>query len=605
MKNLFFSILAAIVLATPVSAETVVDMASFGVRPGTGKDMSARVASALEKIERKHGKEHITLRFAPGVYNFFPEKAPKKEYYISNHDQPNPKAVGINLDGWTDLKLQADGADFIFHGRMLPVALVNSTGCTLSGFSIDFANPHIAQVEVVASDSTGITFRPEPWVNCRRDERGRFVTYGRGWEMTPQAGIAFDPATHHIIYNTSDLWCPVDSVIAGSDGSFRAPRWRDARLTPGTRVVLRSWQRPAPGIFLSLDSATRLENIKVHYAEGMGLLAQMCTDVSLSNFGVCRRGDNDPRLFTTQADATHFSGCKGHISSVSGLYEGMMDDAINIHGTYLKVVGREDDRTLIGRYMHPQTYGFFWGEPGDTVSFIASRAMQTVGQTNVITSITPADNDILDGAKEFRISFADPVPAEVNPEGAYGIENLTWSPSAEFTGNIVRNNRARGSLFSTPRPVVVADNLFDHTSGCAILLCGDCNGWYETGACRDVLITRNRFINALTNRFQFTEAIISVYPEIPELESQTKYFHGGTGTPGIVITDNRFETFDNPVLFAKSVDGLRFSGNTIVTTTDFKPFHPNRFTFLLLKTRNVTIEANDFDRPEQVSFSIK
>ena len=29
---------------------------------------------------------------------------------------------------------------------------------------------------------------------------------------------------------------------------------------------------------------------------------------------------------------------------------------------------------------------------------------------------------------------------------------------------------------------------FDHTSGTAILLCGDCNGWYETGACREVII---------------------------------------------------------------------------------------------------------------------
>lgn len=37
--------------------------------------------------------------------------------------------------------------------------------------------------------------------------------------------------------------------------------------------------------------------------------------------------------FTTQADATHFSGCKGKITSCNGLYEGMMDDAINVHGT--------------------------------------------------------------------------------------------------------------------------------------------------------------------------------------------------------------------------------------------------------------------------------
>ena len=83
-------------------------------------------------------------------------------------------------------------------------------------------------------------------------------------------------------------------------------------------------------------------------------------------------------------------------------------------------------------------------------------------------------------------------------------------------GNTIRNNRARGTLFSTPRRTIVENNLFDHTSGTAILLCGDCNGWYETGACRDVIIRNNRFVNSLTNMFQFTEAVISIYPEIPE-----------------------------------------------------------------------------------------
>ena len=94
-----------------------------------------------------------------------------------------------------------------------------------------------------------------------------------------------------------------------------------------------------------------------------------------------------------------------------------------------------------------------------------------------------------------------------------------------FSGNVIRNNRARGSLFSTPKKTVVEKNVFDHTSGTAILLCGDCNGWFETGACHDVQIRNNKFINALTNQFQFTNAVISIYPEIPDLKSQKRYFH--------------------------------------------------------------------------------
>jgi len=51
----------------------------------------------------------------------------------------------------------------------------------------------------------------------------------------------------------------------------------------------------------------------------------------------------------------------------------------------------------------------------------------------------------------------------------------------------------------------------------AILLCGDCNGWYETGACRNVIIRKNRFINALTSLFQFTNAMFSSIRILPSL----------------------------------------------------------------------------------------
>ena len=142
---------------------------------------------------------------------------------------------------------------------------------------------------------------------------------------------------------------------------LKSTKWNNKKLIPGTVVAMRGWGRPTPGIFVSYDTNTTLENIRVHYAEGMGLLAQMSENITLDKFSVCLRGDNDPRYFTTQADATHFSGCKGKIVSVGGLYEGMMDDAINVHGTYLKIQKRVDDKTLVGEYMHPQSYGFEWG----------------------------------------------------------------------------------------------------------------------------------------------------------------------------------------------------------------------------------------------------
>lgn len=590
MKLLSVLSLSLVLSCTTLSAQKVYEISAFGLKANSSKNASPVLQKALAKIKAEYKEgEKVILRFPEGRYEFHEKGAAVREYYISNHDQTNPKKVGIALEDMKNLTLDGQGSEFVFHGRMLPVSLLRSENCLLKNFSIDFENPHIAQVKIVENDpQDGIVFEPAPWVDYRIAKDSIFEAYGEGWTMRHSWGIAFDGDTKHLVYNTSDIGCPTKGASEVAPRRIHAPGWKDARLVPGTVVAMRGWGRPTPGIFLSHDVNTTIENVKVHYAEGMGLLAQLCENITLEKFGVCLKGDADPRYFITQADATHFSGCKGKIVSCNGLYEGMMDDAINVHGTYLKVVKRVDDRTLVGRYMHGQSWGFEWGCPGDEVQFIRSNTMELVGKQNKIISIRPYDKEQTEGAREFLITFQEPVDQVINEQSGFGIENLTWTPEVLFSGNVIRNNRARGSLFSTPRKTIVENNLFDHTSGAAILLCGDCNGWFETGACRHVIIRKNRFVNALTNLFQFTNAVISIYPEIPDLKGQQQYFHGGP-EGGIVIEDNEFETFDAPILYAKSVDGLVFRNNTIKLNTEYKPFHPNRNRFWLERVTNVTI----------------
>lgn len=590
MKLLSVLSLSLVLSCTTLSAQKVYEISAFGLKANSSKNASPVLQKALAKIKAEYKEgEKVILRFPEGRYEFHEKGAAVREYYISNHDQTNPKKVGIALEDMKNLTLDGQGSEFVFHGRMLPVSLLRSENCLLKNFSIDFENPHIAQVKIVENDpQDGIVFEPAPWVDYRIAKDSIFEAYGEGWTMRHSWGIAFDGDTKHLVYNTSDIGCPTKGASEVAPRRIHAPGWKDARLVPGTVVAMRGWGRPTPGIFLSHDVNTTIENVKVHYAEGMGLLAQLCENITLEKFGVCLKGDADPRYFTTQADATHFSGCKGKIVSCNGLYEGMMDDATNVHGTYLKVVKRVDDRTLVGRYMHGQSWGFEWGCPGDEVQFIRSNTMELVGKQNKIISIRPYDKEQTEGAREFLITFQEPVDQVINEQSGFGIENLTWTPEVLFSGNVIRNNRARGSLFSTPRKTIVENNLFDHTSGAAILLCGDCNGWFETGACRHVIIRKNRFVNALTNLFQFTNAVISIYPEIPDLKGQQQYFHGGP-EGGIVIEDNEFETFDAPILYAKSVDGLVFRNNTIKLNTEYKPFHPNRNRFWLERVTNVTI----------------
>ena len=571
------TLLALSLLASSAYAEkVVVNMADYGLLPNQANS-STILHDALTKIKASVSpKDEVTLRFGKGTYTFSATDAKGYEYYISNHDQSPLRKIGFHLDGWTNLTLDGCGAEFLFTGRMIPFYVVNCTNTTLCNFSVDFSDPQITQAEILSNTpEEGTTFKMAPWVKHRIGQNGRFEVYGSDWAMQPNSGMNFEKKTRHIAYQTGDLWVISDGVQDLGDNTYRAPQWKENKVKPGTIVTFRTYYRPCPGIVLDHDNQTMLQDVNVHYAEGMGLIAQRCTDITLDGFNVCLRGKKDPRYFTTQADATHFSQCKGHIRSVNGLYEGMMDDAINIHGVYLKVKEVINAQTIRCAFEHGQAYGFAWGDVGDTIRFVSAYTMEEHEETYTIREIRPADKETVKGCKEFIITLSRPMEKTLElATQDYGIENLTWTPTVYFAENVVRNNRARGALFSSPRHTVCENNLFDHTSGTAILLCGDCNGWYESGSCKDVIIRKNKFVNALTSYYQFTNAVISIYPEIPRLNDQKQYFHSN-----IVIENNKFTTFDEPILYAKSVNGLVFRKNKIKRSKAYKPFHWNKEKF--------------------------
>ncbi|WP_430973247.1 alpha-1,3-galactosidase-related protein [Sunxiuqinia rutila] len=566
---------------------------TFGVQPDSKENASVAAVKLMEHLQSREDDSPLTVTFPKGRYDFYEDGSFTREYYISNHDQDNPKKVGFALEDLKNITLDGQGSDFIFHGRMIPFALLNNTNVTLKNVHIDFEVPALRQLKITAvnKEADEVIAEIYPKGNYRIED-SKLVVEGESYEFTPYVCMPFR-ADKRLAYQRADVAFNPASVSEQSPNTLSIKGWGQLTHTsPGERFVLRSYHRPTPGIFVSECTNTSFEQVTVHYAEGMGLVAQMSENITLDGFSVRLRGKDDERFFTTQADATHFSACKGVIISKNGLYEGMADDAINVHGTYLKVTKRIDNRTLQGRYMHPQAWGFKWGEPGDSVQFVESEKMELVNQhINTIQSIQAVDQPTEFGAKEFQLVFTNDLPEQISEAGSFGIENLSWTPEVIFSDNIIRNNRARGTLFSTPRRVVCENNLFDHTHGTAILLCGDCNGWFETGACKDVLIRNNRFVNALTANYQFTNAVISIYPEIPNLKDQQQFFHSG-----IVIENNTFDMFDQPILYAKSTDGLIFRNNTIQYNNEFEPFHWNTHPFFFEKVNNIEISNNQFGK---------
>ncbi|MEG0396841.1 MAG: hypothetical protein RR612_08950, partial [Oscillospiraceae bacterium] len=133
--------------------------------------------------------------------------------------------------------------------------------------------------------------------------------------------------------------------------------------------------------------------------------------------------------------------------------------------------------------------------------------------------------------------------------------------------NYFGNCRARGILITTPKPVLVENNVFE-SSGAAILIAGDATTWYESGSCLDVVIRNNYFgESCLTSLYGGGDAIISIHPEV-DLPNKGLPFH-----KNISIVENTFQTSDAPILYAFCSQSINFSKNNIVRNYSYTPWN--------------------------------
>lgn len=543
-----FSYMIPAVLACTVAAGSVcmaasLNAADYGVRPESSDNSKAM--QELLQAAREQGATSITL--APGKYHFRAETALPMKLFISNHDQQAVHPVGVPVVGIKKLHIKGNGAKFIFHGKMLPFVLLDCKNITISDISIDAAEPFSSEGRIVEIKDGKTTLKLSK-ASRYTVENGRFLLTNNGRKEDIHCALAFEADGRMVPTGQwGDMgWGGKAEQLPGNKVRFDIDA-AAKRLSEGQILVLRSYFRPHPGMLLYRAKNTRLKNVVFHDSQGMALIAQRSENITIRGGG-CVRAKG--RIHTTAADATHFSNCRGHISVQGATYEGMMDDAINVHATCLGIKEVESPRTFVARYMHGQAYGFEVMEPGEQLQFIHGPTLEPDPQLCKVEKVEVID------PRHVRVTLAEDMPAGIGAGDA--VENADWHPSVDFSNNTVRHNRARGALFTTPKSVRVIGNHFDHTHGSAILLAGDAQGWYESGACQDVLIKGNTFRHGLTGLYQFTDALIAICPEVRKPGEQKKPYHRN-----VRIIGNHFITHRVPLLSAISAEDVTFSGNKI------------------------------------------
>jgi hypothetical protein len=238
--------------------------------------------------------------------------------------------------------------------------------------------------------------------------------------------------------------------------------------------------------------------------------------------------------------------------------------------------------------MHPQTYGFKAFFTGDEVAFIRAETMERVSIAKVVEVERVSD-------REWLVELDSIVPSWVKIDSDC-LENITHTPNVEIRGNYFTHTSTRGVLVTSPKKVVVEDNVFCRTGMSAILIEGDASGWYESGPVKDVMIRNNTFIECGYNGGP-KNAVIAINPSNKKIDAH-KPVH-----ENISIENNIFKTFGNPLVFAKSTKGISFIGNEAYRVSSNFSF-PKVPMLQLVGCKGVVIKNNKLNLDGQKLVSI-
>lgn len=544
LRFFLFSYLIVACSASIIGAEHVIKI------PLCNEDATAQIANALKEAESKNG-ETTVIEFEKGDYHISRQQATKRVYRMSNTASETEnfdptKHIGIFLNKLKNITIRGNGARIVTHGEMTQLVIDSCSNIEISGLTFTSADPSVTEILIKSKDDASVTFEVLPMSNFLI-RNGVFSFVGEGWSFgDAESGRHAVAQVYHPESNITKRCrvSPVEnykSVEQVGPNMVRMEYEKVPNVVPGDIYQLRHWIRNEVGGFINLSRDITIREVTFNFLGNFALLSQYSENLTMEKVS-CIPDEEDGRTNAGFADFFHFSGCKGLIKVRDCVFIGAQDDGINVHGTHLKIVEKLNPTKLKVRFMHPQTFGF---QP-----FFVDDEIEIVNSVT-LNSIMPA---IIKGVEtineyEYVLELDKPLPNNLDINADLVVENVTWTPEVEITGNYFARIPTRGILLTTRRKSIIENNTFFRLPMAAILVADDASSWYESGPVRDLSIKNNVFIDCSVPN-------ILIQPEIREFDKPVhaniliegnRFFTNGkdvisiSGSENVVVRDNRIE----------------------------------------------------------------
>ncbi len=479
----------------------------------------------------------MALTAAENTYNSNPRQVelliPEGTYNFSN-------SVGLTVNSINNLTIEGSGSTLIFANAVTPFNCSASDGLTIQDLTIDTSGSPDASGWVTAiNGSTSFDMLMDP-----------SFTLASGATYT--AALQYDPDRLTPARNGIDSFqtYAVSSVLSGSNSSVCKVRFNNpyTAITTGMYVDMRSFSNNA-FVFWILDTVA-VKNVRVYSDYCFGANIYRCENVSLNSFTVLRNPAKS-RLLSSEADAVHFTTCKGQMTMEDCDFENQGDDGTNFAGAYYTIYSVAGNSISVFNSNNTSSSPSI--AQGEEMEFRTGDTMLQTG-TGMVTAVTTT-------AKNGSVPALTNLTFDTVPSGLRTnldcVDSLTWIARGLVDRCNYIGNRARGILVQNPN-VTVQNSHFQDISGSAIHVSTVQNPWEEGTGTSFVTLRNNYIENCDYGQAGVAAGAIYVYAQ-----NQSKTT-GSAGThKNVVIEDNTIRNTDNSDIVVTAADNVDVVNNSI------------------------------------------
>lgn len=554
----------------------VIDVTKYGADPTGATDSTLAIKKAIEAAKKvtKKSNTPVVIDFPEGRYDIYPDQAEERELYISNTVGTNQtykdKKIGILIEDMDNVTVEGNDSLFMFHGKMTTFASIDSENVTFQNFEVDFQVPTVIDMTAVKKEGNEVTYYIPECYNYQVN--GNSIKWMS--DKSPYTDETYWTTTNSMkytqIFDTKNgmTWrggspfANISKIEDLENHHVKITYTNADSIQEGYCFQMRNTDRDHAGTFFWQSKDVTLNDLDIRFIHGFGMVGQFSENITMKDVDF-ETDKASGRTTAGYADFIQMSGCKGLIDISDCTFSNPHDDPINIHGTFLQVIGISDDRTEVTvQYKHNETAGFPNYYVGDQVEFSTRGNMVPVSEDGkvAVREVVKVDGPDGKGGKgslndltKIKLTFDKPIPAEITANNSHVVENITYTPEVKIHDNIFKETPTRGVLCTTRGKVEITDNMFDNMGMAAIYISNDAQGWYESGRTTDVTIKGNTFI---VNPLTAGAAGIFVQP--------TNGNVNGIVHKNMKIEDNTFFMAQSQnVLNAKCVENLTFKNNKV------------------------------------------